>query len=234
MNSGISPEKLVEFIKKYKVILVCTGSIFVSFIILSLVITPQVLSYFSSQSQIEDLRKKTADLQSKTAQLEGTDPNVLMQGLNTIAAILPESPEIPDAMVAIQEKALSSNLKVESISFLSNSTQSKNHSFGLEIRVSGPLVNLRAFLINLSSVPRIAEVETITMQKKDANVEATIPIQVYYRKVVTSVKNGSVGLTQEQQKLLNQLSKLVPTNTDQLPAVIDTSGIRLGRPDPFE
>ncbi len=235
MNTEISTEKILEIFKKYKIQVVSVACVVVSLLILSLVVVPQIFAYFSTNSEIKKIKEEAASLQEKSTQLNNTDQNTLNKNLTTVSTILPDDPDIPSAMVAIQDLAVKSNLRVEAVNFLSTSNQAKNNSFGLEIRVSGPLTNLRAFLINLGTIPRIAEVETITMQKKDTQVEATIPIQVYYRR---SSENPTapteINLTEEQKKLLVELSKLVPDNITTLPIVIDTSSVRLGKSDPFE
>lgn len=236
MNTELSNEKIVEYVKKNKMTVVCGVAVAACVLAIIFVIVPQVNAYFSTKKQIDDLFVKAQDLQNKAKAIESTDPEILKRDLVTVATILPDDPDIVSAMVAIQELALKSNLKIEAINFLTNLTaQAKGNSFGLEIRVSGPLINLRAFLINLGTLPRIAEVESITMQKKDSSIEATIPIQVYYRKTASaSATQTEIDLTGEQKRLLTELSKLVPDNIETLPIAIDTSTIQLGKPDPFE
>lgn len=246
----LGTEKIKKNLIKYKRILVPTASGVIAALVVTLVLVPQVLSYFSTNQEIAKVSSQAVVLEIKAEELEGLDSSNFDAGLKTVSAVLPSDPDIPSAIVHLEDLISKSGLRLNQIEYLpSNAAQTNN--FRLVIKAGGSLTSIRSFLLSLRNAPRIYQIETITLHKGSESTDVEIPITVYFGEI----KSRSVSpadpfspLTDSEQELLSQLVSATsyrvnidPTQATASAAtpgvfvpVVDVSSVPLGKIDPFE
>lgn len=236
------PAKLKEVYlhNKYIVLPIFVG--ISSVIILTLVIIPQLLSYFNTRSQLVDTQKRFSELETKALELKNIDEEGLKSDLQIAFTVLPIEKDVLSALANMQALVAQAGLELVDTGFSTSQKQAGSKgSFQLNVTVLGPISSLRNFLIRLQDSPQIFQVKSINVhfQKEGSLVEAEIPVDVFYQAPLSVV--GTSGqpvsyLSEEERKLLAKLSTVVAQFALPVVSGIEASGtaIPLGRPDPFE
>src|SRR3989344_1759123 len=89
-----------------------------SFVILGLVIIPQLLSYFTVQDEILQINKKTEELGVKAVELEKVDLISSQNSLGVVSSILPAEPDVPFSITVLQGLVIKSGLLLDEIAYL--------------------------------------------------------------------------------------------------------------------
>lgn len=230
---------LTEVYAKYKLLIwpVVTG--IASVVILVLVVIPQLLTYLNIRSQISDIINRSGKLEAKAQSLEAIDENVSEENLKLVFAVLPSDRNVPSAVTVLQSLIARSGLTLKSTSYSSAARGSSKDSFQLNVTVTGQISGVRSFLISLKDSGRVFQVESISVrfQKSGSQVEAEIPITVFY-----SASLGKAGaldteppkLNDKEEKLLMDLSRLVAPGTLGGGGEASASSVPIGKSNPFE
>jgi len=133
-----------------------------SFVILGLVIIPQLLSYFTVQDEILQINKKTEELGVKAVELEKVDLISSQNSLGVVSSILPAEPDVPFSITVLQGLVIKSGLLLDEIAYLPSVAEKK--SFILSVKVSGSLQNIRSFILELKNASRVFQIETISLK----------------------------------------------------------------------
>jgi Tfp pilus assembly protein PilO len=248
-----------EFLKQNKLIIIPILVGVSSVIIIVFVIIPQVLGYFNVKTEIASSQSRLSILEAKAQDLNKLDEDETQQGLQVVSTLLPEDADIAGVIADIQGIASRSNLEVSHVGYLSTqSTGDKKNNFQIEVKLSGPIPNVRTFLLSLQSFPRVIQVDNIIVQSSTQAVESTISLTVFYS-TDKSIASASLDqpitpLTDSQKKVLAQLAEAVknkPTapsapriqlpspessgsaTPETLPLNVDTSSVPIGKIDPF-
>lgn len=258
MNS----ENYKQFVKANKLVIVPILVGISSIIIIVFIIIPQVLSYFNIKTEINQGQSKLTILEAKAKELNNLDQSETDNGLKVVSTVLPSDADIAGVIAELQDLASKSNLELSHVGYInSQSATEKKNNFQIEVKLIGPLVNLRTFLLSLQNYPRIIQVENIVVQQTSKSVESTVPLTVYYASekpsIVSSVDKPIVPLSEDQKKILSQLdlsikNKNIATPGKSVVAVpnigdsnasssatttpnlnLDTSSVPLGKVDPF-
>ncbi|OGE25628.1 hypothetical protein A3H85_03560 [Candidatus Daviesbacteria bacterium RIFCSPLOWO2_02_FULL_40_8] len=207
-----------------------------SFVILGLVIIPQLLSYFTVQDEILQINKKTEELGVKAVELEKVDLISSQNSLGVVSSILPAEPDVPFSITVLQGLVIKSGLLLDEIAYLPSVAEKK--SFILSVKVSGSLQNIRSFILELKNASRVFQIETISLKSvAGQKIEAEIPVSVHYG-AVSAKKTVSDGmapdLTDEEKALLQRLQSLASPVSITSGQSVKTVDIPTGKSDPFE
>lgn len=224
-----------EFYIKYKLIIWPVAVGLSSIILLALVIIPQLLTYLNVKNKINDMQKRSGVLEVKAQGLEQIDEGSNQQNLALVFSLLPKDQTVPEAMVTLQDIISRSGLVLKSTNYGGGRKADKGNSFQLSVGVSGPLLSVKNFLVNLQDAPRIFQVESISVQfqKSLSIVDVDIPISVYYEPTsegTSSLDQPISQLTDKETSILNNLARL----SNRSVFSEDTSSVELGKLDPFE
>ncbi len=135
-----------EFIQKYRFLIWPITVGIASFIIIILVIIPQLIDFWNERNQISQLKNRLFILDAKADELTSVDINQLKQDLISVYSILPADRGIPEAVSILQSLISQSQLSLKSITFLSSGKTTEKANFHLSIIIAGKLNNIRNFL----------------------------------------------------------------------------------------
>ncbi len=237
---------ILGFFKKHKLVIVPILVGISAVVIITLVIVPQILGYFDIKGQINQRQIRLAVLEAKANELTKLDSSETQKGLEVVAVVLPNEADIAGVVADLQSLARKSNLEVSHAGFInSQGPTEKKNNFQIEIKLIGPISNLRTFLLSLQNFPRIVLVENITVQSTTTSVESTLPLTIYYSADKT-LPNSPVdqpvsALTPDQKKILTQLAVTVKSKSsviDNTPilgpsATASAVPVPIGKFDPF-
>ena len=230
---------LTEVYAKYKLLIWPVVSGIASVVILVLVVIPQLLTYFNIRSQISDIISRSGRLEAKAQSLEVIDENLSEENLKVVFTVLPSDRNVPSAVTVLQSLIAQSGLTLKSTSYSAAARGASKDSFQLNVTVLGQISGVRRFLISLKDSGRVFQIESISVrfQKSGSQVEAEIPITVFY-----SASLGKAGaldaeppkLNAGEEKLLLDLSRLVAPGTLAGSGEASSSSVPIGKSNPFE
>lgn len=229
-------DRIKQEVLKYKILLwpIITGISFL--VILTFVIIPQIGAYLDIRNQIFGLRGRSNSLEVKAEELNIIDSSKMQKDLQTALTVLPQNPDVPEALLTLQETILKSGLILKDTSYVATGNAGRASSFLLNITVLGQINSLRNFLINLQTSPRVFQVEAISVKfQQGALMEAEIPVSVFYHPltpVSTNIDQEAPKLSEKEEKLLTDLAKMV--SAPILNASESATFVPLGKTNPFE
>lgn len=234
----MKPFKTLYVRHKYLIWPIASG-IF-SLIIIVLVIIPQALSTLKTKDEISSLKNKSSSLDVKAAELSNIEEISTQKNLQVTLTVLPTIQDIPKSVTILQALSRQTGLELKSTTFSSSAPKSKegNSSFQVNLTLIGPIGLIRNFLILLQDAPQIFQVGSINVKFDKANRAATadLPISVFYEpapKSMGSVEQPIAKLTQEEQQLLDELTKLISVGASYIEAT-SSATVPLGKTDPFQ
>lgn len=226
---------------KYKFFIWPLFSGLASLIILSFVIIPQFITFLNTQGKISDLSTRSDSLDVKAESLEHFDEENIKNNLKTVLTVLPTEQDVPKSMSILEALVQKSDLKLVNTTYIATRKVGDKPKFQLNISVAGPISSIRNFLISLQDSPQVFQVESIAVQFRKSgmsNVEAEIPISVFYEpvpKTIGSLDQPLKELSQDEENLLGRLSRLVPQTSNAISnPEASSSSIPIGKSDPFE
>lgn len=221
------------FYLKYRFIIWPVVSGLFSIGIIGLVIVPQVLGYFETQDKITAIKSNVELLNAKVSELEMVDVKRVEEDLQVVFKILPQDPDVPEALVALQQLAEKANLQLNDTSFSQSNKSAK--SFQLVASFTGRVQSVKDFLVYLQQSPRVMQVETIAAQfEKDGDlVELGLPVSVFYEstpKSIGSLEQPVPKLNDVDRQLVSKLSRFIPVAS----AGASLDLVPLGKTNPFD
>lgn len=245
-------EDFKEIYRKYKFIFwpVLVGLSSVA--VISLVIIPQFLNYLSGKDKINEAKSRYMILDAKARELEEVDEAAVKKYLQLALTVLPEDHNIPESVTIVKGITEKSGVILKNIDYVNASKAESKSSFQLTLTVMGSLDSIKRFLSNLSTSERLFQIESIGIRfnRLSSQVEAEIPVSVFYEGVArgaVSLDQSVPKLTEEEKKLLANLSTFVPLSTvattpvsESTPSNIDLvysgleDNVSLGKDNPFE
>lgn len=210
-----------------------------SVVILVLVVIPQLLNYLQVRNQISDIVNRSGKLEAKAQTLEAVDENISEESLKLAFAALPADRNVPSAVTILQSLIAQSGLSLKSTSYSASARGASKNSFQLNVSVVGQISGVRKFLISLRDSGRVFQVESISVsfQKSGSQVEAEIPITVFYSESLG--KGGALEqeppkLNEKEEKILADLSRIVNLGTLVGGGEATASSVPVGKSNPFE
>ena len=232
----MNTKDLVNFYRRYTLIIWPFLSGIAAVVIIALVIVPQTLSYFQVKDEITKTVNNSSVLQAKAQELEQIDDTLIKQKLQTAFTILPPDQDVPKSAAILEALVRNSALELKSINFVSSGGKS-GESFQLNITVSGPISLVRDFILGLKNSPQIFQVQSINVrfQQTSSVVDADIPLAVFYKvpaRGQPSPDQSVSRLTREEEDFLAGISRLISESRSSGSAA--TTGVAIGKTDPFE
>lgn len=215
---------LKQLFIQYKLILIPIIIGLTAFIIAIFVLIPQFKAYSDTQKELSQSFNRAKTLEVKADELAKLDGSSSEKGLNIVSQILPSDPDVAGVIADLEDLARRSNLVVKHVGFLSSGNLSSKDNFQIEMKLGGPVENIRTFLLSLQNFKRVVQVENIVVQKLGTGTETSLPLTIYF----TNSKPGRINTDQP----LPVLSEDEKTQLAQLETILNASNNRQILPPP--
>lgn len=228
---------IFEFYGRYKLLIRPAVLAILSLIILTALIIPQLLAFFSGQGKLRQNQSRLGLLEAKSNDLQSIDEEDFQQKLRVAFMVLPKEKDIPESMANVTNILSISGVVLSDARVVDSPGRGSANSFQLVLTIIGNMQSIRKVLVDLTESPRIVRVEGIDARaaKQGTEIQADITTTVFYEPapaVSLVVDQPLPTLTSDDQKIITQLAAslgpLVRVGSEAAPS------IPLGKVDPFE
>lgn len=208
----MNKEALLGLYQKYQYVVFPVLIILSSFILMGMVIFPQILRLLSNQQVLTGLNQKQQFLDVKAEQLENFNEEDLKEKLNIALLSLPAEKDLSIIVGVLQNIVAESGFNLITLRVGQITTSSETPGFTVKIELAGPYSTINQLLNRIESGSRVMKVSgvEINQQPGSSGVSATIQIDAFYSPLPSSL--GAVDaplpkLTAKDEELVATLSK---------------------------
>lgn len=232
---------LPRVLQKYQLYFWPAIGILISALLFLLFIMPQIFRIYEDNNKIEEIERRTSQLQAKAQVLNAINLSEYKDYFSKLAIILPPEAEVISAITQIQSVAIVTNVQISEIVTSLPPNNDTGNSFAISLNISGNLQSINEFITRLKSAPRVITIKGIDLssQKSKSDYLANFNISVYYQKPntqLTSLEQEIVLLSESEKEKLQLIDQSIKSLPLPLLAA-SASGVptgEVGKSNPFE
>lgn len=220
---------------KYKTQIVSGLIVGVCLCLLAFIVVPQVTKTLAKRNQTGQLEEKVLNMGQKLSVLNNINIEEYQTYANTALVILPEDKSLPESIGYLSKLLVANQLTLNNISFSLPDNSQQIKSFTNVLEVQGENTDIRKFIDDLKSAPRIFKVKSVELTSNNTPVTiAEINLLAYFNDLPTSLGPPE----QKIDKVNAQDIELLNNYKNQVgifPEVTTTNEVNVqsGKSDPF-
>lgn len=221
---------------KYQAFILPGFSLAACFILLVLIILPNIDGLINSRKTLVETRQKIDLYNTKAQSLESVDTTLYKEYIKTSLLAIPMEQDIPGAVNQVKFLVSSSKLKLESIALGGvSSDRGKSGSLQVSISVSGDLSALKNFISKARELPRLMKITNFEFTaSQDGRVQASLSLVAFHQPLITSIGSLDQPVSLISKTDTEILSK-INTYKSSMPSLsAPLVNVPKGKSNPFE
>lgn len=212
-------KSLLTFYQQYKTIIISVAMILSCLVLVIFGIAPQLKALIENQKTFEEVTSKSQFLEVRAKELQTLEGSNLESKVDIVLYSLPAEKDYPSSLNVLQQVSLANNFKLTNVTISQSlGGTSKLTGFGIKAEATGPRTSLDNFIKSIDQAPKVMKVSSIEVSNPRGSdtIVVILGIDVFFAPVPSqlgSVDSKLPQLTDQDNELLNSLTRAVPTTT---------------------